>query len=78
MNASSTVGDTRPLDTVAPSAAEFVRFSGTEKAWALLDTTACTDSLASMMANTLVVFVQEPAVFHSPGQQPRGSGAIDA
>ncbi|MGH8556763.1 MAG: hypothetical protein ACRESZ_04740 [Methylococcales bacterium] len=41
----------------------FVRYSGTENGLANQDTTACTDSLASMMANTVFVLDPLPSVF---------------
>lgn len=51
----------------------FVRYSGTENGFASQDTTACTDSLASMMANVMLILGPFPTDFENtvaPVQDP--------
>lgn len=70
MNANLTDGATLLPNVAPPDQDEFVRFTGTEKASVPMDTTACADSLASMMANVVVVFAQqqdEPHPFAAMG-----------
>jgi len=70
MNANLTDGATLLPNVASPDQDEFVRFTGTEKASVSMDTTACADSLASMMANVVVVFApqeDEPHPFAAMG-----------
>ena len=48
-----------------PTPIVFVRYSGTENGLANQDTTACTDGLASMMANAVLVLGPFPTDFEN-------------
>lgn len=51
----------------------FLRYSGTENGLASQDTTACSDSLASMVANSIFVIESAPSLFEDtvvPVQDP--------
>jgi hypothetical protein len=61
--------DAADLDVV------FVDFGGTENGPSRLDTTACTDSLAAMIANTLVILAPSRASLGlRPGDESASAG----
>lgn len=65
------------LEVNEPLPFVFLRFSGTENGLSSQDTTACTDSLASMMANSLLVLGPFPSDYQNtvaPFQDPSKYG----